>query len=287
MSHPARREHRVEVRGPVVEAGDELPAERIVPCESRLGDLVEDRRGRAAAQVLERVPLDHAPGAVGAAAPPHLPAADPFGAAAAGRAGEIEADRGADERIRPGLDLDAGDQKLRHPDRIDPAHERGQLLAEGVAIEDRVGSHRARAIDLELRVVAERDLIRRRQPAAPEVGGEQVGDLGRVRWPRAEEGAQPAEAFGQLLGGLLLGERVVPGLEVAQHRLERRRDAVFGAVVVDLGRRHDCDAARAARQEEDDDRHPGESQLTSLAHCGRRGPEYRPPCCPCRSVSSR
>src|SRR5206468_5831082 len=112
MAHPARGEHGVEVRGPVVEAGDELPPEGFAASERRLGHLVEDRRRRAAAQVLERGPFDDAPRAVGAAAPPHLPVADPLGAAAAGGAGEIEADRGADVRIRPGLATESRYQHL-------------------------------------------------------------------------------------------------------------------------------------------------------------------------------
>src|SRR5439155_3460532 len=96
-------------------------------------------------------------------------------------------------------------------------------------------------------------------------------------------GGEAFEATRQLLGGLLFGERVVPRLEVPQHRLERRRDAVLGLVVVGLRSRRGqgSDAARAARKKEKGEPEPrdGEPQrLTTLTHSQKmRGAARRPP----------
>ena len=235
---PLRHEEPVEVRGPFLLSRNELAAKGGVATERRLGRLGEDRGRGAAPQVVEGRPLRDAPGGVFAAPPAHLPAADPLRAPPSpGRAHEVEPHGRADERVLSPRHLDSRDEKLGRLHGFEVADQGRQLAAERSRVQGRLRGQRAGAEDLELRVVAEGDLVGGGQAAALELRGQQrVRGLGGVARALAQPRAQLAEAAGQLLGLLLLGKRVASGHEVLLRRLQRRRDAALGVVTVDPGR---------------------------------------------------
>ena len=142
VSHAARHEDGVEVRRPVVEPWDELPAKRGVARRRPLGHIGEDGRGGAAAQMIDAHPLGDSPGPSGAARQricqwPSRSARQP----ALGRAGEVEAHGRPRRGSRRALHFDGGDQELGGLDRSKSLDERRQLFAERRAIEDGLRRH--------------------------------------------------------------------------------------------------------------------------------------------------
>ena len=276
VSHaPLRHEEPVEVRGPFFLSWNELVAKGLVATERRLGRLAEDRGWGAAAQVVEARPLRDAPDGVGAAPPAHLPVADPLRAPSSLRsADEVEAHGRAHERVRPARHLDARDEELGRLDGLEVANQGSQLATERNAVQGRLRGQRAGTEDLELRAVAEGDLVGGGQSAALELRGQKrVRGVSGVARPLSQPRAQLGEAARQLLCLLLFGKRVAAGHELLQRRLERRRHAALGLIAVDPGRTRPCrprlGGGHAARSEHEQEHDAGNGGLMGLAVRGR------------------
>ena len=161
MPHAPRHEDGVEMRRPVIERRNELPAKRGNLAERRAGDFSKDRRGRATAQVVDRDPFGHAP-AVGCVLPAHLPVPEPLRAPAPFRgAAQIEPHGRADSWIVRTFLVDSRDQELGSLDGLEVCQQRAQLFAERGWIERQILADCERAEDFELRAVAGSDLTQR------------------------------------------------------------------------------------------------------------------------------
>ena len=105
-------------------------------------------------------------------------------------------------------------------------------------IERQIARHGASPEDLELRAVADRDLVGRRQAAALNCGANSwsIASAGAAR-TFTQERAHLTQAGCQLLRLLLVGERIAAWNEVPHDRFERRRDALLWMVTVGSRRR--------------------------------------------------
>src|SRR5207244_8360922 len=130
------------------------------------------------------------------------------------------------ERIRPWLLVDSGDQELGHRYRLELAHQGRELRAERGAVPHEIRRQDTSAEDLELRTTADRDLLGRREAAAPELRRQEaLRGLGHETRVGAEQRAELPQPMAQLLGFLLGGEGGLSRTELPQDGLPRRRPA--------------------------------------------------------------
>ncbi len=177
-------EPRVHRGHPGVEPDAELAAEGVVSSQGGRGDLGEDRGRGAAAEMLGRRPLDHAPAGSGAP-PPQAPVPQPLDAhGVLARPHEVVAHVGRRERLVP-VQVEGGDQELGDRDLPEVLEQQAQLPPERTGVQDQVRGHRAGPEDLE-----------RGRP-----GHGRLSSTGRSRPPR-NEGARRKSATRAAPSGL-------------------------------------------------------------------------------------
>ena len=237
---------------PVIEPRDELPAERLVAPERRLGHLGEDGRGGAAAQVLERRPTRST--RHGSSAPrrqricqrPSRWARPPSLCGPARSKRTVVRRRAAPRPFSTSMAVIRNSAVAIEAKSLD---ERGQLLAEGGAAQRRSrqawrGPRKTSSCGL----LPTDDFLGRRQATALELGRQQqVGRLG-VRCTCSSRSSAPSSHRARRASSSAVfssGNASCPARGALMTRLERRRHAVLGLVAVRLRRRDGRTGRRA------------------------------------------
>jgi hypothetical protein len=224
-------QHAVDRRAPGIEARGELASERVGSSQGGRGDLGENWKWGAAAEVRDRRPFVHAP-AIRAAAPMHAPGPRPFdapGIRALTR--DVVAHVGARQALLP-VHLDGGDQELGDRDLAEFVHELAQLLGKGARARYEVQGRRAAPKDLKRGVPVGGHLVDGLEATAPERRRQhEVHHVGGATGARPQPPAELGQARGQLGGLLLLRKRVGAGSEGRQERLHDVGRPELGPVV--------------------------------------------------------